>query len=103
MTVVKKVKENLKGMVSEKGVFQMMPFILFLTLLAIIYIGLNYRLEKTQKSINRLSATLKELDTEYLVTQTEINTLTRQSEIIEKVKPFGLQELNESPNVIIKR
>lgn len=103
MTLVKKVTGNLKDIISEKGVFQMMPFIFFLTFLGILYIGFNYRLEKTQKTINKITSELRELDTEYLETQTQINALTRQSEIIEKVTPFGLQELTESPKVIIKR
>jgi hypothetical protein len=99
----KLVKGNMKKALSENSVLRVMPFVFFLTFVGIVYITLSYKLERTQKSINRLMGDLEELRTEFIETQTEINTKSIQSEIISKVENSGLKEMTKSPVVIVKR
>lgn len=100
---IKSVRKGSKKIFSENTVLGAMPFVLFLTFIGVIYISLSYKLERTQKSINALEVDIDELTTEYIETKTEINTKSVQSEVIIKVKEYGLREMTESPMVIVKR
>lgn len=101
--VLKSLNWSSRKVISETRFFEALPFIFFLTFVGVLYISFSYRLERTQKSINSLKGDLEELRTEYIETQTEINTKSIQSEIVKKVKPYGLQEIRKSPKVIVQR
>ena len=101
--VFESFKRSSRELVSETKFFEALPFILFITFIAVIYISLSYRLERTQKSINLINGDLEEMRTEYIETQTKINRQSIQSEIVKKVSPYGLKEMTKSPKVIIKK
>ena len=78
-----------------------LPFFLFLSVLAVIYIYNGHYADKTLRNINKVSRELKELQYEYKTLKGEVMFRSKQSELAKAVEPFGLKELM-SPPVILK-
>jgi hypothetical protein len=76
------------------------PFFLFLTLLAIIYIYNGHYADNTIRSINRTAKEVKELQYEYKTVKGEVMFRSKPGEIIKAVEPLGLKELVQSPVVL---
>ena len=74
-----------------------MPFFLFLSLLAVIYIYNGHYAEKKIKDINKTARELKELQYEYKTVKSELMFQSKQSEIVKAVEPLGLKELTQPP------
>ena len=85
------------------GVVSQLPFILFLTLLAFIYIGNRYRAEKIVRETISLQKEMKELRAEAITTSSELMSLSKQSEVAKLVerKGLGLKESVEPPSKLI--
>jgi hypothetical protein len=78
----KRVREFLGGeYLSKEWVVGNLPYLLFLTVLAIVYIGNTYYAEKTFKEIEHTKSELKELRYKYISTKSELMFQSRQSEI----------------------
>jgi len=91
----KVVKEFLGGdYLSKEGVAGNLSFILFVALLAMVYIANTYYTEKKFKDIEKTKAELKELRYQYITTKSNLMFEGRQSEILKRAVKFGL---NESP------
>jgi hypothetical protein len=89
-------KKNL----SYRWVAKNIPFFLFLTLLAVLYI---YNGHFTDKLILKISTTekhIKELEYEYKTIKSEVIFRSKASELIKAVEPLGLKELTEPPVVL---
>jgi hypothetical protein len=76
----------------KENVVESLPFIFFLTFLAVLYIANSYYSEKTIKKIDRVSDELKELHSEYISTKSELMHYSRQSEVAKAIEPLGLKE-----------
>lgn len=79
-----------------------LPFFGFLFLLLLIYITNAHFAEKKIRSINSLTAQLKELRWEYKSLKAELMYSTRESGVVSMMKSAGLKELSEPP-IIIER
>ena len=86
---------------SKKNVIRQIPFILFLTLIGIIYIANGYYAEKSVREISRVSNELKELKSEFIITKSELMFMSNRSEIAKSVVPLGLKESSVPPKKII--
>jgi cell division protein FtsL len=73
------------------------PFFLFLSLLAVVYIYNGHYAEKTIKNINRTARELKELQYEYKTVKSELMFKSKQSEVVKAVEPLGLKALLQPP------
>ena len=71
--------------------------LLFLSLLAVLYIYNGHLSEKRIKSINRSARELKELQYEFKTIKSELMFETKQSEVVKAVEPLGLKELMVPP------
>lgn len=89
-----------KKWLNYQSVVKQVPFFLFLTLLAIIYIYNGHYADKTTRNINRTSREVRELQHEYKTVKGEVMFRSKQSELIKAVEPLGLKELTESPTVL---
>jgi hypothetical protein len=89
-----------KRWLNYQSVVKQIPFFLFLTLLAIIYIYNGHYADRIARNINRTSRDVKELQHEYKTVKSEVMFRSKQSELIKAVEPLGLKELTESPAVI---
>jgi hypothetical protein len=90
-----------KRLLNYQAVVRQIPFILFLAILAVVYIYNGHYADKTIRDINKTSNELKELQYEYKSVKGDVLLRSKQSELIETVKPLGLKELTTEPTVLI--
>ena len=76
-------------------------FILFLTGLALIYIGYNYYTEATGRNIDRINREIKELQFEYIYGKSTVMHESKQSEIARKLAETGIKESVEPVEKIV--
>lgn len=102
---VKKAKARRKGVLAKalskvfSGTFltnertlQHLPFILFLAITAILYIGNGYYADGKIRQVNKTSNQLKELRSEYISTKSELMFASKQSEVAKAMETEGLKE-----------
>jgi predicted membrane protein len=99
-TKQERVATGWKRWLNYQRVVKQLPFFLFLTLLAVIYIYNGHYAEKTLRKISRTSREVKELQHEYKTVQSEVMFRSKQSELVKAVEPLGLKELTQSPAVL---
>ena len=80
------------GIFNRNQVVKMMPFILFLTVLILFYIGNSYYAERTIREINNVKNDLKEKRAEFISTSSELMFRTKQSEVAKAIAPMQLKE-----------
>jgi hypothetical protein len=98
----KEQKLNWKRWLNYGAIVRQVPFFVFLAVLAVVYIYNGHYADKTIRDINRTSNELKELQYEYKSVKGDVLFRSRQSELIEAVKPLGLQELTVEPVVLME-
>ena len=94
------VNRGWKRWLNYQSIVKQVPFFLFLTLLAVVYIYNGHYADKTIRSINRVAKEVKELQWEYKTVKSEVMFRSKQSELARAVEPLGLKELVQSPVVI---
>jgi hypothetical protein len=96
------VKEFLGGdYLTREWVIGNLPFLLYVTILAMIYIGNTYNTEKKFKDIERTKNELKELRYQYITTKAALMFRGRQSEISKEALKYGLKESMLPPYKIL--
>ena len=96
------VKDFLGGdYLSKEGVTGNLIYILYVSLLAMIYIGNTYYTEKKFKDIERTKTELKELRYLYINTKSVLMFQGRQSEILKRAVNYGLKESGMPPYKIL--
>ena len=80
-----------------------LPYLLFLSLLALIYIANGYVAEDTVRKLNKVGREVKEFRSEYITTKSELMYKSKQSELAEFIdrKGLGLKESFEPPKKIV--
>lgn len=89
-----------KRWLNYQSVVKQVPFFLFLSLLAVVYIYNGHYADKTIRSINRTGKEVKELQYEYIDVKSKVMGQSKQSELVKAVEPLGLKELIVSPVVL---
>ena len=84
---------------NEKNI-KHLPYIIFLTFLAILYIANGYYADDKIREVNKISNQLKELRTEYIYTKSQLMFASKQSEVAKSVHELGLKEPVVPPIVI---
>lgn len=84
------------------GVVNLLPFLFFITFLAICYIANIYYSEKNIRDINKLNRELKELRFEHITIKSELMIMSRQSDISDKLKGTGMKESITPPYKLVK-
>lgn len=97
----KKKRYKWKRWLNYQSIVKQIPFFLFLALLAVIYIYNGHNADKTIRRIGKAGSELKDLQGEYKSVTGDVLLRSRQSEMVETVKPLGLKELKEEPVVLI--
>jgi hypothetical protein len=93
-------KKEWRLRINYRAITQNMPFILFLSGLALIYIANSHLAEKKIRRINKLGREIKELKWEYLNVKSELMFRSKMSEVSKAVDPLGLKPLNSPPQKI---
>ncbi|MGZ3933089.1 MAG: FtsL-like putative cell division protein [Bacteroidia bacterium] len=68
------------------------PFVLFLTLLAILYIANGYYADDKIREVNKTTNQLKELRSEFISTKSDLMFVSKQSEVAKAAEPLGIKE-----------
>lgn len=99
-------RELLDGSIlTRKIVVKQLPFILFLTLLALVYIANRYHAERLFRRVNELETEVENLRAEQITTTARLMNMSRPSEVTRMVeeKNLGLKELTQPPKVLVKK
>ncbi|SRR6056297_1948537 len=90
------LKDFINGsLLKSETIVKQLPFIIFLTFLALIYIANRYHAEKKLRNVINLQKEVKELRVEMITTESKLMYLSKQSEVVKLVEKKGL-ELNEA-------
>jgi len=99
---------TLKGLLAgswltRERLVRQLPYILFLTLLAFIYIGNRYHAEKIVRENSKLQDEVRELRAKAISTSAELMHLSKQSEVVRLIrqKELGLEESVTPPRKIV--
>jgi cell division protein FtsB len=95
-----RTKKEKKFRINYQGIVKNLPFFLFLSVLAIIYIYNGHYSDKLIKSISKTNKELRELQFEYKTMKSEVMFRSKQTELAKAVAPLGLKELVIPPIVI---
>jgi hypothetical protein len=100
--VARSFMDVLNGNVLTKDyVIQNLPYIIFLTALMLVYIGMGYNIDKNTRAINKLEEENLDLRTEEIAVKTEYNVVSGQSQVADSTAKMGLMEArDEAPNII---
>ena len=90
-------KLDWKKLIGHKWVVRNIPFFLFLTLLAVLYIYNGHYTDKLVLKINTTEKQIKELEYQYKTVKSDVIFRSKASELIKAVEPLGLKELTEPP------
>jgi len=82
-----------KRLLNYKSIVKQLPFFLFLTVLAVLYIYNGHYADKTIRNINKTEKEVKELQYEYKTVKSEVMFRSQQSELAKAVEPLGLKEI----------
>lgn len=99
-TQQQEARRDWKKLLNYGWIVKNIPFFLFLSVLAVVYIYNGHYSDNTVKDINRTSKELKELQYEYKSLKSEVMFRSKQSELVKAVAPLGLKELTTPPAVL---
>lgn len=93
------------SILTQARVVRQLPFVLFLTLIAVIYIGNRYHAERLVRKLNNLQVEVKNLCSEQITTASELMNIRRPSEVVRLVneKKIELSLPEEPPKILTKR
>ncbi len=97
---IKMLKNILDGSIlTRDAVIGQLPFIGFLTLIAVLYIANRYHAEDVLRQTVKLQAELKELRAESITSASKLMFASKQSEVARLIKEqgLGLEEAVEPP------
>jgi len=94
-------RKDRKRLFGYRWIVKNIPFFLFLSVLAVIYIYNGHYADKTVRNINKVNKELKELQYEYKNLKSEVMYRSKQSELAKAVEPLGLKELTVPPAVLV--
>jgi len=99
------LKDMIDGTILTRQVMSnQLPFIIFLSMMAGIYIGNRYHAEKVIRDMAKLQVEVKDLRAQAITTASELMFISKQSEVVKMVKEnqLGLEESLEPPYKIKK-
>jgi hypothetical protein len=87
------------SVLTRDRVVRQLPFVFFVTFLIILYIGNRYHAEKVIRQTMELQTELKELRARQISTASELEFISRQTEVARLVESrgLGLKEAVEPP------
>jgi len=96
--MVKGIHDIIGGdLLSNNAVLRNLPFLIFLAILAMFYIGNTYYSEKTFKQIEKTKNELKELRYQSITAKAKMLDVCKQTEIAKKVEGMGIKGTTTPP------
>ena len=90
-----------EGVVTKEAATEMLPFLVFLCVLGMIYIGNSHMAVTNIRNIDKLTKEVTELSWEYKSLKAGLMFKSKLTEIAKKVDTLGIKELIEPPKKII--
>lgn len=90
-----------EGVVSKESASDMVPFFIFLALLAMLYIGNRHFAENNIRQIDKLNKEVKELSWDFKTLKADLMLKSTQTELAKRVDTFGLREPVAPPKKIL--
>ena len=91
------------SVLTRNWVANQVPFIIFITFLAILYIANRYHAERVVRETVKMQREVEELRFESITKASDLMYISKQSEVARMVqeKKLGLEELVEPPSKIV--
>ena len=89
-----------KGFITSDEAVKAMPFVLYIALLGMIYIGNRHLAEKNIRDIDKINKEVKELSWAYKVTKAELAYNSTLTEVEKRVDTLGLKQSVQPPQKI---
>ena len=86
-----------KKFISHTWVVKNIPFFLFLSMLAVLYIYNGHYADKLLRKISTTEKHIKELEYEFKTLKSEVIYRSKASELVKAVESMGLKELTTPP------
>jgi hypothetical protein len=100
-TVGKSIHSVVDGSFLTRDAFlRLVPFLLFLLILAVLYISNIYYAEKTNREIDDAQKELKELRYEFITSKSELMGKSKRSEVARDLEGLGIKESTVPPGRI---
>jgi len=93
-------KFEVKKYFNYVNIVKNIPFILFLSGLAILYIYNGHYSDKLTRKISQSEKNVRELEYEYKTKKSEVIFRSKASELLKVVEPIGLKEVKEAPMLL---
>lgn len=96
-----KPKKRITGLLEAINIqflFEQLPFILFLTILLMLYISLGHRANKKVRQIKKLHLEVKDLKNTFISKQARVIEQTKESVLLQQLK--GFEALKKIPLLI---
>jgi hypothetical protein len=90
-------KGDWKRFFNYRFIVKNIPFFLFISALAVLYIYNGHYADKLARKIATSEKNIKELEYEYKSVKSEVIFRSKASELVKAVEPMGLKELNNPP------
>lgn len=90
-----------EGVVSKEAATQMLPYLIFLSVLSMLYIANSHMAIKNIRKIDQLNKEVKELSWEYKSLKADLMFKSKLTEVAKKVDTLGIKELTEPPKKIL--
>jgi hypothetical protein len=100
------LRDLLDGSILTRNiVVKQLPFILFLTFLAVIYISNRYHAERIFRKVSEIQTEVKNLRAEQITTTAKLMNMSKPSAVAQLVEERGLElkELSKPPKVLTKK
>jgi hypothetical protein len=82
---------------NDKVFFKNLPFVVFLTLLGVLYITNSYYLEETVRDMEVIKNKINDQNNEFVITKTQVSIKGQRNEVVNKVFSLGLEESKNPP------
>ncbi len=91
------------SILTRDWVINQLPYLLFLTIIAVLYIGNRYHAERIVRETNNIQNELKGLRAESITTASKLMFISKQSEVAKRVAQNGLElkEAVEPPRKLV--
>jgi hypothetical protein len=82
---------------SRENILRNLPFMFYLTLLLVVYIGYGYYTARTSKKLHQLEITKRELASDMINEQSNLNLVSMPSQIADSTEKKGLRPSTTPP------
>ncbi len=90
-------KNPLKGLLNYQWIANNIPFFLFISLLAVLYIANGHMADRAIRSMNTTTKEIKELQFEYKTIKGEVMFKSEENQVIKATEPLGLRVAKDLP------